>query len=343
MPHRTAGVDSAYSWFRLVVSVLLMVVAGSGMFVIVVVLPAVQAEFGTTRAGVSLPYTLTMLGFGFGGILLGRMADRYGVALPLAIGGVLTGVGFIAAGYADSLMMFAIAQGLLIGVGSSATFGPLMTDVSFWFDRRRGLAVAIVAAGNYLAGAVWPPIVQHFVERSGWRATYIGVGIVCAALMVPLALLMRRRAPGLAAAAPSGAAQAVAPSSSVASMPRPAAAAPAVPPASSAATIDLERPLGLSPGTLQALLCIAGVACCVAMSMPQVHIVAYCSDLGFGPARGAEMLSLMLACGIVSRLVSGVICRPHWRCAHAAAGVGACRGWGWLLFLPFDGLACRCM
>ena len=71
---------------------------------------------------------------------------------------------------------------------------------------------------------------------------------------------------------------------------------------------DPAHPLGQTPRRLQMLLCVAGVSCCVAMSMPQVHIVAYCADLGYGAARGAEMLSLMLACGIVSRLISGAIC-----------------------------------
>ena len=83
---------------------------------------------------------------------------------------------------------------------------------------------------------------------------------------------------------------------------------------------------------------MAGVACCVAMAMPQVHIVAYCGDLGYGAARGAAMLSLMLACGIVSRLVSGVICDRIGGLRTLLLG-SVLQGLALLLFLPFDGLA----
>jgi MFS family permease len=173
------------------------------------------------------------------------------------------------------------APGLLLGLlGTSATFAPLVADTSLWFDRRRGIAMAICMSGNYVAGAFWPPVIQHFTDSAGWRPTYIGIGIFCVLTMLPLAWVYRRRPPALA---------------------------PAAGPAATAAALQSERPLGMSPAALQTLLSIAGLACCVAMSMPQVHIVAYCSDLGIGAARGAQMLSLMLGMGIVSRLVSGWI------------------------------------
>jgi len=223
-----------------------------------------------------------MIGFGIGGILMGRLADRYGVMLPLMLGAVGLGLGFVGAGMAGSLWLFILAQGLLLGLlGTSATFAPLVADTSLWFDRRRGIALAICMSGNYVAGAFWPPVIQHFTDSAGWRPTYIGIGIFCVLTMLPLALVYRRRPPVLAAGT--------------------AAAVPG------RAALQSERPLGLSPATLQVLLSVAGVACCVAMSMPQVHIVAYCGDLGFGPARGAQMLSLMLGMGIVSRLASGWI------------------------------------
>ncbi len=273
--------ESAYAWWRLMASLALMTVGGAGMYAVSVVLPAVQADFGVDRADASLPYTLTMIGFGIGGILMGRLADRFGVMAPLMLGAVGLGLGFVGAGFAGSLWTFCLAQGLLLGLlGTSATFAPLVADTSLWFDRKRGIALAICMSGNYVAGAFWPPVIQHFTDSAGWRATYVGIGIFCVLTMLPLALVYRRRPPVLTAGATAAQAR---------------------------ATLQSERPLGLSPGTLQALLSVAGVACCVAMSMPQVHIVAYCSDLGIGAARGAQMLSLMLGMGIVSRLVSGWI------------------------------------
>ena len=309
MPQRHEA-DSRYAWTRLAFTLALMTIGSSAMYIVSVVLPAVQAEFGVARADASLPYTLLMIGFGVGGIAMGKLADSFGVMVPVLVGAGGLGAGFIAAGMSGSLTGFALAHGLLLGLlGSSATFAPLVADTSLWFVRRRGIAVAICASGNYLAGAVWPPIVQHFVETVGWRSTYIGLGLFCAVTMPLLALLMRQRPP-MAVAAPTRRASAAVPST---------------------------RPFGLDMGQAQALLCVAGVACCVAMSMPQVHIVAYCSDLGYGAARGAEMLSLMLACGIVSRLVSGLICDRIGGLRTLLLG-SVLQGLALLLFIPFDGL-----
>jgi len=306
---REALADSGQAWTRLVVAVALMTIGSGAMYVVSVVLPSVQKEFGVARADASLPYTLLMIGFGIGGIVMGRLADRRGVMLPILIGSGGLAVGFIGAGLSGSILGFALIHGVLLGlIGSSATFAPLVADTSLWFVRRRGIAVGICASGNYVAGAVWPPIVQHFVETVGWRQTYIGMGLFCGLTMPALALLMRARPPIAAPVADDGGA------------PR------------------STRPFGLSMNAAQVLLCIAGVACCVAMSMPQVHIVAYCGDLGYGAARGAQMLSLMLGAGIVSRLVSGAICDRIGGLRTLLLG-SVLQGTALLLFLPFDSLA----
>ena len=303
-------VESRYAWTRLAAALALMTVGGSGMYAITVVLPRVQADFGVSRSDASLPYTFTMIGFGLGGILMGRLSDLYGVMVPVIIGAFGLSAGFVAAGAAGSLWQFNLAQGLMIGLlGTSATFAPLVADISLWFTRRRGIAVAICISGNYLAGALWPPVMQHFIDSAGWRQTYIGIGVFCLAAMLPLALVLRRRPPILE-----------------------------TPAAGSAANIaGSAGKLGLSPGALLTLLCVAGVACCVAMSMPQVHIVAYCGDLGFGPARGAQMLSLMLGFGIVSRLSFGWI-SDHIGGLRTLLLGSTLQAVALLLFLPFNGL-----
>jgi MFS family permease len=262
---------------RLAIAVLLSTVGGVGMWSVIVALPAVQAEFGVTRAEAALPYTFAMIGFGLGGIVIGRLVDRFGIVRPIVGATILLGLGYIAASRAPNLWLFAAAHGTMIGVGSAATFAPLLADISHWFARRRGIAVAICACGNYLAGASWPPVVQHFISNIGWRETHFWIGVFCIAAMLPLALALRRKPPSQTeTAGRDGAA-------------------------------GSEAKLGLSPNALQAALALAGVGCCVAMSMPQVHIVAYCGDLGYGVSRGAQMLSLMLGFGIVSRIGSGWI------------------------------------
>ena len=303
-----ANAESAYAWLRMLAALTLSTIGGVGMWSVVVVLPAVQAEFGVSRADASLPYTLTMICFGLAGIGMGRLSDRFGIVVPLVVGAGALLVGYVVAASATSIWQFALVQGLLIGAGSSATFAPLMADVSQWFTRRRGMAVGIFASGNYLSGATWPALIQHFIDSVGWRQTYVGIGLFCVVTMLPLALALRRRPPALEVVA-----------------------------AHAHAALRSVPPLGLSPNALQACLVVAGLGCCVAMSMPQVHIVAYCSDLGYGPARGAQMLSLMLVCGIVSRLSFGWISDRIGGLRTLLLGSGL-QALALLLFLPFDGL-----
>jgi MFS family permease len=289
-----------------------MTIGGSGMYSMSVVLPPLQAEFGIARADASLPFTLTMIGFGLGGVLMGRLSDRFGVMVPVLVGSVNLGIGFIAASFSQNLLQFTAIHGLLIGIGTSGTFVPLVADITLWFTRRRGIAVAIVMSGNYLAGTVWPPLMQHFIDTAGWRATYMGTGLICLFAMPLFALALRRKPPAIAGLTPAGA-------------------------GARGASSNPERPLGFSPGQLQGLLCVSGLACCVAMSMPQVHMVAYCADLGFPAARGAEMLALMMGFGIVSRLASGCIA-DHIGGLRTLLLGAVLQATALALFLPFDGL-----
>ena len=307
-PTPESVLDSRYAWTRLAVALLLSTIGGVGLWSVIVALPAVQAEFGVARGQASLSYMLTMLGFGLSGILLGKLTDRRGIVVAMLLGTAALALGYWAASSAATLWQFAMAQGLLIGVGSAASFGPLLADTSQWFSRRRGIAVGIFASGNYLSGVVWPPILQPFIAAEGWRSTYLGIGAFCLLAMLPLALTLRRRPPV---------------EGPVTGIAHGGSHAPA--------------PLAISPRALQVLLVIAGLSCCVAMAMPQVHIVAYCGDLGYGAARGAQMLSVMLACGIVSRIGFGFISDRIGGLRTLLLG-SSLQGAALLLFLPFDGL-----
>ena len=311
-PNTLHEADSPYAWTRLWAALALMTLGGAGMYSMAVVLPPLQSEFGIERADASLPFTLTMIGFGLGGVLMGRLSDRFGVIVPVRVGAASLALGFVTAGFSQNLLQFTAVHGLLIGVGTSGTFVPLVADITLWFTRRRGIAVAIVMSGNYLAGTVWPPLMQHFIDTAGWRATYMGTGLICLFAMPLLALALRPKPPAIAGLAPAGA-------------------------GARAASSNPERPLGFSPNQLQGLLCVSGIACCVAMSMPQVHMVAYCADLGFPAARGAEMLALMMGFGIVSRLASGWIADRIGGLRTLLLGA-VLQATALALFLPFDGL-----
>lgn len=267
--------DSRQAWIRLALALVIGSVGSVGMWSVVVVLPVVQAEYETTRGAASLAFTFAMLGFGLGGVVTGKLSDRFGIVVAIGSGVALLGFGYIGAGLSHHLWAFVVLH-FAIGAGSSATFGPLMAEASHWFERYRGLAVAIAASGNYIAGTIWPPIVNWGTQSFGWRPTHLAIGVFCMVAMAAVVALLRARMGDHEAHRHIN----------------------APPP-----KIDLRLPTN----TLTALLCIAAIACCVAMAMPQVHIVAYCGDLGYGPARGAEMLSLMLGFGIVSRIGSGFL------------------------------------
>ena len=268
--------DSRYSWTRMIITLVVAIIINAGMWEIIAIMPAVQLEFGVDRAGASLPYTLTMIGFGVGNFVIGKAVDRFGVSLSLIGAALGVALGLYLATISTSIVMMSFAQ-LLIGLASAVGFGPLIADISHWFMKRRGIAMAIVASGNYLSGSIWTLVLADTLSTQGWRSVYMILAFMTLAVVIPLALILRRKLPQDAHM------QAEAISSANA------------------------KTSGLSPTALACLLGVAGVGCCVAMSMPQVHIVSYCVDLGYGPAVGAEMLSLMLLGGVGSRLVSGLL------------------------------------
>ena len=308
--HDGAAIDPRHAAFRLAATVVLATIGSIGLWSYVIVMPAVQAEFGVDRATASIPYTMSMVFFALGNIVVGRLIDRIGMMLPALAAGVSLGIGFAASSMVEEMWQLSIVHGVLIGIGTGSMFGPLMANISHWFVRRRGIAVATVACGNYFAGMLLPLILQDSVTTDGWRPIYLAIGLFSVATIVPLSFLLRREGPKR----------------------------DHVDRITGIAGTEQLRMAAFTPRTMQALLAIAGFGCCVAMSMPQVHIVAYCVDLGYGIARGAEMLSLMLAAGVVSRLASGVLADYIGGVRTLLLG-SVLQCVALTLYLPFDGLA----
>ncbi|MFY9209832.1 MAG: MFS transporter [Aestuariivita sp.] len=298
--------DSTYSWTRLCITLAIGMIANVGMWAVIVVMPAVEVEFEATRAASSMPYTLTMIGFAVGNLLIGRLVDRFGVTLALNGAALIIAAGFVLSTYAPTMMVLSFTH-LLLGLGTAVGFGPLIADISHWFLKRRGIAVALVASGNYLSGAIWPTLLADVLADSGWRQVYLMLAIIAVLVIPPLSMLLRRRLPEDA----HGVAE--------------------------AASALRARSVGLSPRALQYLLGFAGIGCCVAMSMPQVHIVAYCVGLGYGPAVGAEMLSLMLMGGVVSRIISGLVADKLGGVMTLLIG-STLQCIALFLYLPWDGM-----
>lgn len=307
-PARASEVDSTYAWWRLVASMGMSSVGGVGLWSSVVLLTEAETHFNIDRGDASLPYTAVMTGIMFGNVLMGRLADRFGVITPVLIGSVALGIGYTWAAFTTDLWVFLFIQGVLIGgLGTSSTFGPLIAAISHWFVRHRGIAVALVASGSYVAGTIWPPIVEFLIDNLGWRDTHLIIAAICVVTIPPFTLALRRKPP-VEAVTPSGQTT-----------------------TGGVKTSPVSRP------TLQVLLFLAGISCCVAMSMPQVHIVAYCVDLDLGEASGAKMLSIMLGLGVVSRIGFGMLMDrigALWTLMLSST----LQAVSLLLYLPADGL-----
>lgn len=298
--------DSLYSWLRLAISLMIAIVGNAGMWAIILVLPSVQSEFGIDRASASLPFTLTMLGFALGNFYMGKLADRYNISTVLLFSSIILALCFIFAAQSSSIFSLALIQ-FVIGFGTGASFGPVIADTSIWFLKKRGIAVALAASGNYLSGVVWPIFTRDLLLNYGWRTVYLVLAIAAVLIMAPLSLALKRKISAESTQADDLISQ------------------------------NRVQSTQLSPKSLQLFLGLAGLACCVAMSMPQVHIVAFCVDLGFGSTVGGNMLSLMLAGGIVSRIVSGFLADKIGGLRTLLIGSGL-QCIALFLYLPFNGL-----
>jgi len=264
-------------------SLAILAIAFGGPWIAVVALKAIAAETGGARSIPSFASSLAWFGAGLGGIGMGWLADRYGVRWTVMFGATMIAVGLAISVYGQELLGKALAlyvgHGLFMGLlGNAGLNAPLYVYVSRWFDRRRGSALALIASGQYIAGALWPPIFERLIDGYGWRQTMLMFAVLQVAIIVPLAFVFLKRPP---------------------EVPHPPVAV----------TAGAAKPtvLGWPPNLVFGLLMVAAYCCCVPMSMPQGHLVALCTDLGILPSHGAAMLSVLLGTAFFSRQAWGWI------------------------------------
>ena len=185
--------DSFYSWFRLFITLIIGSSLNIGMWAIVIALPDIQSDLDYDRAEVSSLVAFTMLGFALGNFLLGRLVDLYGMSFTLILSALIALGGFFVSSITNSFAVLGFCH-IMIGLGTAAGFGPLMSDISFWFSKNRGIAVSAAASGNYLSGIVWPFLIRIAVDEPGdWRSQYVFFGIIVVGFTIPLALLLLRK------------------------------------------------------------------------------------------------------------------------------------------------------
>ena len=275
--HGPSG-ETSYGWVVVFASLALHSIGLGAPTILFVALKPIAADLETVRAVPSLAYSLMMIGAGVGGVAMGWWMDRFGILQPVLFGSVMISLGALLASYSEGPWSLFIASGLLIGLlGKAAMIAPLVANATRWFDRRRGLAVAILTSGQGLAGAIWPAVVQYLNDLVGWRGTFLYFSVFAAVAMVPLAFLLRPHPP-------------------------PAAAGGAV-----GIRVDEGRGLDLSPRVVQVVLWLAGVCCCAAMAIPIVHLVSHATDLGYTLEQGARLLSILFMAGFVSRIGFGML------------------------------------
>ncbi|MCP5152761.1 MAG: MFS transporter [Ectothiorhodospiraceae bacterium] len=276
---RDDSIETPYGWVVIAVSLTIHTIGLAAPTLLFVSLKPIAADFDWPRAVPSFAYSLLMVGSGIGGIAMGWWLDRRGIVQPVLFGAVMIALGAFVASRADGQWSFYFANGVLIGLlGKAAMIAPLMANATRWFDRRRGLAVSILASGQGLAGTLWPSTARYLNETVGWRDTYLYFAVLALVTMVPLTFLLR---------------------------PKP----PQAPPTSAlhGGLASAGRALGLPSSMVQGLLWLAVVGCCTGMAVPIVHLASHATDLGFSAARGAEMLSVLFVAAFVSRIVFGMI------------------------------------
>ena len=284
-PHTRLSIAPPFRYVVLLVSIYLVLSANGAMFVLVVGLKQIALDFGWPRSVPSLAYSCFFLGSGIGGIVMGYWFDRSGPGPVTGVGMMMIGAGAVLAGMVTAHWQLYIIYGLMMGLlGHAAVVGPLAINAMRWFEHRRGFAVGVLAAGQGIAGTVWPPIFRYVNESSGWRTTFLWFGVFVLLSALPLTAFLGRRLPGRVVHPEPGGRN----------------RGNAAPPATA-------RGLGLSNARLQAALCLAMLSCCVPMSIPLGHLVAHASDLGHPTVRAAEMLAVALFAATVVRLAGGTL------------------------------------
>ena len=269
-----ASIEGRSSWVAASLTLALLSISYGSPLLAVVGLKPITEDLGTVRQVVALAGALTWLGTGAGGIVMGQLAERIGMRATVMIGAVSIAFG-LAMSATGSIWAILIGHTLFVGLfGNGALYPPLLVYVSRWFDRRRGTALALISSGQYIAGMVWPTVFERAMAGYGWQATMLGFAAVMV-VTVPLVALFLQQPP----AAPAG--------------------------FEGGDTGSRRSVLGMRPNTVLALLSIAGFACCIPMSIPQGHLVAFCTDVGLAAAQGAAMLSVLQGSAFVSRILWG--------------------------------------
>ena len=271
--------DSKEAWIRLIIIFSMSVIGTAGMWSVVIIMPSIQNEFSLDRAASTYPYVATMFGYGIGNVIIGRLLDKIGIRKPIIFALTLLVASYLLSVLATNVFWLSIIQ-FFLGFSAAAFFGPMMADISKYFYTRKGLAVSLVASGQHLCGAIWPFLIKDYLVEGEWKNAHFFIAFVCSTCIPILVFFLNDK--------------------KVKSRDIPRNF-------EKQDNVNTSVKLSISNKQIQILLMFAGVFCCVAMSVPQVHIVPLCIDFGYGLAVGTEILSFMLFAAVTSRILFGFL------------------------------------
>ena len=307
MTNNLINIDSQQAWLRLILIFVMSVLGTAGMWSVVIIMPNIQNEFQLDRAASTYPYVTTMFGYGFGNVIIGRMLDKVGFKKPIIFALALLIISYICSIFAYNILWLSVIQ-FFLGFSAAAFFGPMMADISKFFYKRKGLAVSLVASAQHLCGAIWPFLIKDFLLEGDWRNAHLFIALICSVFIPILFYFIGNKSPNL----------------------------------KNVLSIKLETnnknqnfKLPISNKKIQILLMLAGIFCCIAMSMPQVHIVPLCIDNGFGLGVGTEILSFMLFGAVASRVLFGFLSDKIGPIQTLLIG-SSLQAISLSMFLPFD-------
>src|SRR5687768_11673100 len=204
----THALQTHYRWIIVAAGGVLGCVAIGALFSLPVFLRPIAQDTGWSTTGISSAMTFAFIALAIGSIAWGHLSDRYGPRVIVLAGSLLLIIGLALASLATSLVAFQLLFGVVVGLGAAAIFAPMMACVTGWFDTRRGLAVSLVSAGMGMAPMTMSPLAAWLLQAHDWRTSLQVIAALVAAVMVPVALLVRRPpalAQPAAAAAPGAA------------------------------------------------------------------------------------------------------------------------------------------
>ncbi len=264
-----------YGWVVLGAAFAIITLSIGTLFTLGVFLKPIEDALGWNRSSIGAVSLVNWAVMGLGGVATGYLSDRFGTRAVVLGGGVLLGLGLILSSQVREVWQLYVTFGVLVGAGVSAFYVPLTVLAIKWFDDRRGMAAAIVSAGNGLGILALSPLSRWLINQFEWRPAFVVLGDLAWLIVIPCAVLLRSA---------------------------PASPLPARGTVASGPTIG--SALGAWPIWAIAL---TNFACCAAHSGPLFHLVSHAIDQGVATMVAASILGVSGLASIVGRVGAGIV------------------------------------